>query len=180
MSAAADPDAVSVCVLSDAQRGDGSAACAVDVDSRSFGARSMAHFAGCDYRDHADHAAHDAAGGHGSGAAEDDEHHDAGYAGPHELEPAGRVGLVLVRGAVDWDRAAVGDESHIAGARDARDDGEAGAEEREIAFGCWPLALTKSQQLRAKSYLCRLLTRLWLLNRLGNFCRLSFRMAASS
>src|ERR1019366_2486616 len=133
MSAAADPDAVPVCVLPDAQRGDGFAACTVDVGARSFGTRSVAHSAGCDYRDHADHAADDAAGGHGSGAAEDDEHHDARHARPHELEPAGGVGLVLVRRAVDWDRAAVGDESYIAGARDARDDAEAGAEEREIA-----------------------------------------------
>src|SRR6266481_1383266 len=143
MSAAGDPDAVSVCVLPDAKCRHGSASCAVDVDSRSFGARSVAHSAGCDHHYDANYAADDAAGGHGSGAAEDDEHHDAGHAGPHELEPASRVGVVLVRRPVDRDCAAGGDEPHGAGARDARDDGEAGEEEREIsfwllAFGFWP------------------------------------------
>src|ERR1700704_5993365 len=133
MSAAGDPDAISVRLLPDAQCRDGSAACALDVDSRSFGARSMAHSAGCDHCYDANYAADDAAGRDGSGAAEDDEHHDAGHAGPHELESASRVGLVLVRGAVDRHRAAVGDESHGAGPRDARDDGEEGEEEREIA-----------------------------------------------
>src|ERR1700730_10946531 len=134
MFAAGDPDAVSVCLLPDAQCRDGSASCAVDVGSRSFGARSLAHSAGCDHRYDANYAADDAAGGHGSGAAEDDEHHDAGHAWPHELEPAGRVGFVLVRGPVDRHCAAVGDESHGAGPRDARDDGEAGEEEGEVAF----------------------------------------------
>src|ERR1700716_1280243 len=145
MSAARDPDAVSVCLLPHAQCRDGSASRAVDVDSRSFGARSVAHSAGCDHRYDANYAADDAAGGHGSGAAEDDEHHDAGHAGPHELESASRVGLVLVRGAVDRHRAAVGNESHGAGPRDARYDGEEGEEEREVsfwllAFGFWPRA----------------------------------------
>ena len=37
------------------------------------------------------HAAHDAAGWHGSGATKNDEHHDARHAGLHELEPAGRA-----------------------------------------------------------------------------------------
>ena len=46
--------------------------------------------------------------------------------------PAG-LGPVLVRGTVDRNRAAGGDESHVAGPRDARDDGEAGEEERKIA-----------------------------------------------
>ena len=53
--------------------------------------------------------------------------------------PAG-LGLYWCGGPGDWDRAAGGDESHVAGARDAGDDGEAGAEEREIAFGCQLLA----------------------------------------
>src|SRR6202165_2315614 len=133
MSAACDPDAISVCVLPHAERRDGSAPCAVDVDPRSFCARSVAHSAGCDHHYDAHYAAHDAAGGHGSGAAEDDEHHDAGHAGPHELETASRAGVVLVRRPVNWHRAAVGDESHGARPRDARDDGEAGEEEREVA-----------------------------------------------
>ena len=93
----------------------------------------MAHFAGCNYRHYADHAAHDAPGGNGSGATENDERHDARDAGDHELESAGGVGAVLVCGPIDWNRAASGYESHIARARDARDDGEAGAKEREVA-----------------------------------------------
>src|SRR6202158_6512698 len=100
MSAACDPDAISVCVLPHAERRDGSATCAVDVDPRSFCARSVAHSAGCDHHYDANYAADDAAGGHGSGAAEEDEHHDAGDAGPHELETDGRVGLVLIFGPV--------------------------------------------------------------------------------
>src|SRR6266403_2733392 len=142
MSAAGDPDAVSVCVLPDAKCRHGPASCPVDVDSRSFGARPVAHSAGCDHRYDANYAADDAAGWHGSGAAEDDEHHDAGHAGPHELEPAGRVGAVLVRGAVDRHRAAVGDESDGAGPRDARDDGEEGEEEREVAVSFQPSAVS--------------------------------------
>src|SRR5208283_3198727 len=62
MPAAADPDAVSFCLLPDAQRRDGSAACALAVDSRPFGARSVAHTAGCDHHHDVFHAAHDAAG----------------------------------------------------------------------------------------------------------------------
>src|ERR1017187_6741700 len=139
MSATADPDAVPVCLLPDAECGDGLAACAVDVGPRSFGARSFAHSAGRDHYHHAGDAAHDTAGGDGSGTAEDDECDDAGNAGDHELEPACRVGIILVRRTGDRDRAAGGDESHVAGARDARDDGEAGAEEGEISF--WPLAI---------------------------------------
>src|SRR6266853_1342285 len=135
MSTAGDPDAVPVCLLPHAQRRDGSATCTVDVDSRSFCARSVAHSAGCDHHYDANYAADDAAGGHGSGATEDDEHHDAWHVGPHELEPASRVGSVLVGGPVDRHCAAVGDESDGAGPRDARDDGEAGEEEREIAVG---------------------------------------------
>src|ERR1700676_2072895 len=142
MSAARDPDAISICILPDAQRRDGSASRAVDVDSRSFGARSVAHSAGCNHHYDAHYAADDAAGGHGSGAAEDDEHHDAGHAGPHELEPPSRVGAVLVRRPVNRHRAAVGDESHGAGPRDARDDGEAGEEEREVAVSSQPSAVS--------------------------------------
>ena len=147
MFAAAHPDAVSVCVLQDAQRSNGLASRAVVVDSRSFGTRPVAYFADCDHHYDVFDAADDSAGGHGSGAAEDDECHDAGDAGPHELESAGWVGLVLVRGAVDWDRTAVGNEPDFAGTRDAGDDGEAGAEEREIAVSC---------QLSAISYQLRL------------------------
>ena len=58
---------------------------AVALDSRSFGARPVAHSADCDHRHDVSHAAHDAAGRNGSGAAEDDEHHDAGHDGLHEL-----------------------------------------------------------------------------------------------
>src|ERR1700694_39990 len=138
MSAAGDPDAVSVCVLPDAQCRDGSAARAVAVDSRSFSARSVAHSANFNHRNDVFHAAADAAGGHGSGAAEDDELHDARHAGLHELVSAGGVWLVLGGGPRDRDCAAVGDESDVAGPRDARDDGEAGEEEREISR--WLLA----------------------------------------
>ena len=48
--------------------------------------------------------------------------------------PAG-LGLYWAAGQVIWYRATIGDESHVVGARDAGDDGEAGAEEREIAIG---------------------------------------------
>src|ERR1035441_1257790 len=87
MFAARDPDAVLLRVLPYAQRGDGSAPCAVAVGSRSIGARSDTYFADCDHHHHAGDAADDAAGGHGSGAAEDDEHHDAGHVRTDELEP---------------------------------------------------------------------------------------------
>src|ERR1035441_4239094 len=87
MFAARDPDAVLLRVLPYAERGDGSASCAVAVGARSVGARSVAHSAGGDHHHHAGDAADDAAGGHGSGAAEDDEHHDAGHVRTDELEP---------------------------------------------------------------------------------------------
>src|SRR5450755_350483 len=149
MFAAADSDAVLVCVLPNVECSDGPASCAVDVGTRSFGARSISHFAGGDHHYDAHHAADDAAGGHGSGAAEDDEHHDARHAGHHELEFAGRTGAVLVGGTADWDRTAVGDEPYVAGPRDARDDGEAGAEERKIVV---------SHQFSVVSYIGQLRT----------------------
>ena len=85
---------------------------------------------------------YDAAGGHGSVATEDDEHHDARHAGSNQLEPAGWPGSVLVGGTVDRHRAAGGDESHLARTRDARDDGEAREKEREIAISCQLLAVS--------------------------------------
>ena len=145
MFAAGDSDAVSFCVLSHAECGDGFAACAVDVGARSFSARSVAYLAGRNYCDDADHAAHDAAGGDGSSAAEDDECDDAGNAGDYELEFAGGAGTVLVRGTADWNRAAIGHESHVTGARDAGDDGEAGAEEGEIAVSSQLSAVSKGK-----------------------------------
>src|SRR5450759_1525256 len=133
MSAAGDPDAVSVCVLPDAQRGDGSASRAVAVGPRSFGARPTVHTADCDRCHDVFHAADDTAGGYGSDAAEDDELYDAGIYGLHQLYPAGRAEPVLGYGPADWDRATGGTQPKFAGPRNARDDGEAGAEEREVA-----------------------------------------------
>src|SRR5258708_17428886 len=101
MFAGCDPDAVLGCVLPHAQRRDGSAACAMAMDPRSFGGRSVAHSPDCDHRYHVFHAADDAAGGNGPGAAEDDELHDAGYAGLHELVSAGGdLGLIGPRAVV--------------------------------------------------------------------------------
>src|SRR5258708_17342359 len=151
MSAARDPDALSVCVLQDAQRRDRSSSCAVALDSRPFGTRSAAYSGSCDHRYDVFNAADDAAGCHGSGAAEDDEHHDAGHAWHHELELAGRLGLVLVGGPVDRDRAAGGDESHIARPRDARDDGEAGEKKREIAVSHQPSVQSCLAKLKTES-----------------------------
>src|SRR5260221_5066772 len=97
MFAACDPDAVLVCVLPHAQRRDGSAACAMAMDPRSFGGRSVAHSPDCDHRYHVFHAADDAAGGNGPGAAEADELHDARYAWVHELASAVGVWALLRR-----------------------------------------------------------------------------------
>src|ERR1700686_1709382 len=133
MPAAGHTDAVSVCLLSHVECGDGSASRAVDVGARSFGAGPLAYFAGCNHRHHAHNAADDAAGGDGSCTAEDDECDDAGNAGDHELEFARGTGTVLVGWTVDWDRAAVGHEPHVTGTREAGDDGKAGKEEREIS-----------------------------------------------
>src|SRR5450759_4922750 len=133
MFAAGDPDAVSVCVLPDAQRGDGSAACAVAMGARSFGARSTLHPADSDRGYDVFHATDDTAGRHGSDAAENDELYDAGIYGLHQLYPAGRAEPVLGYGPADWDRATGGTQPKFAGPRNARDDGEASAEEREVA-----------------------------------------------
>src|SRR5208282_2820205 len=132
MLAVADPDAVFLFLLPHAECGNGSAAGAVAVGARPFGARSVAHYPDCHHHHHAADAAYDAAGGNGSGAAENDERDDAGDVRRDELEYGGWSGLVLVRRSGDRDRAAIGDESNFGGPRDARNDGEAGAEEREM------------------------------------------------
>src|SRR5258708_36030024 len=104
MFAAGDPDAILVCVLPHAQRRDGSAACAMAMDPRSFGGRSVAHSPDCNHRYHVFHAADDAAGGNGPGAAEDDEISDGGDSGLHELGSSNGVGVVLGRRAIvsEW------------------------------------------------------------------------------
>src|SRR6266849_711814 len=142
MSAARDPDALSVCVLQDAQRRDRSSTCTVAVGSRSFGARSALHPADSDRGYDVFHAADDTAGRHGSRAAENDELYDAGVYGLHQLYPAGRAEPVLGYGPADWDRATGGAQPKFAGPRNARDDREAGAEEREIAVSRQPSAVS--------------------------------------
>src|SRR6202453_3035908 len=199
MSAVADSDAISICLLPYAECGHGSASCAVAVGSRSFGTGPVPYSADCDHHYDVLDAADDAAGWNGSVATEDDEPHDAGHAGAHELEFAGRIGIVLGRGSNDRDRATVSDESHVARPRNARDDGETGKEGRQIGVS---LALTPSSvaneghlndisdfidwyflrinNREPETALCLLLTRSLLQNKLENFYRLSFPMAASN
>ena len=81
-------------------------------------------------REHAGDAEDDAAGRHGSGAAENDDRDDAADDGLHLLPAARGLESVLCGSQRDSDRAASGDEPDVAGPRDARDDGEARAEER--------------------------------------------------
>ncbi len=106
------------------------ASCALAMDSRSGCGRSKTYSADCDHHHHAHHAAYDAASGHGPVAAENDEHHDAGNDGRHQLESAGWTRPLLVGGTVDRHRAASSHEPHLARPRDARDDGEARQKER--------------------------------------------------
>ncbi len=58
---------------------------------------------------------------------------------------------MLVGGPVDRDRAAGGDESHIARPRDARDDGEAGEKKREIAVSHQPSVQSCLAKLKTES-----------------------------
>ena len=93
---------------------------ALGVGAGPVVARSVSHSADRDHHQHAVHAAHDAAGGHGSAAAEDDEPGHAGDAGLHQLEPGGGLVPVLVDRQPDRNRAAAGDEPHQLG-RDMRE-----------------------------------------------------------
>src|SRR5277367_2025262 len=102
MFAAADPNAVSVRVLSHAECRYGFASCTLALGSRPLVARSALHPADHDCCHDVFHAAHDSPGRHGSGATEDDEFYDARHAGIHELYAAGRPEFVLGHGAGYW------------------------------------------------------------------------------
>ena len=90
----------------------------------------VAHPAGRRYHHHAVHATHDAAGGHGPDAAEDDEPFHAGDAGLHQLEPGGWALPVLVDRQPDRYRAADHYEPHPARPRNEGNAGETRAQER--------------------------------------------------
>jgi len=81
---------------------------------------------------------HDAAGRYGPAQQKMMNIMMPGMFARHELEHGCRRGTVLVRGPVNRHRAAIGNESHFARPRDARDDGEASKKEREIAVSFQP------------------------------------------
>ena len=72
--------------------------------------------------------------GHGSGAAKNDDLDDADDVGHYEFQFAFRAGTLLVGGQPDRNRAAIDHEPHEPGTRNARDRGQAGAQERQITF----------------------------------------------
>ncbi len=109
-----------------------SAARALAVGERSFRARSLFHSADIDGGEHVCHAADDAAGGHGSVAAKNDDVDDAADDGLPLLQLRGGIEFILCGDQFDFDGATSHHEPNQAGPRDARDDGKARQEEREV------------------------------------------------
>src|SRR5579863_6185022 len=144
MSSATDSVPISHRLLPNAGRRARSAPCALALGERSLGARPLFHPAHPDGGEYVCDAAHDAAGRDGSGAAENDELVDACDDGLHFLQSAGGIKSVLRGNQFDFDAAAVSDEPHQAGPRNARDNGKARAQERKVKWllapGLWPLA----------------------------------------
>ena len=90
------------------------------------------HSAHINGREYVRHAAHDAASGHGSGAAKNDDVDDAADDGLPLLQFCCGIESVLCRDQFDFDGATGHHEPNQAGPRDARDDGKAREEKREV------------------------------------------------
>ena len=132
MLADADPVSVPDCLLSDARNGAGFAARALVVDQGLVGRGPVLLVAHLHGDQQPDQSAHDAAGRDGSSSAADDERDDAADDGVHLLPATSWIEFVLRGQQSHYDCAAGGDEPDTSGARNARDDGEAGAEEGEV------------------------------------------------